>query len=122
MDAVAAYELTKILGGKTVLQGVSFQVPEGGSMACVGREGAGKTTLARLRNELYVFAELPVPETPVKKLLHTLSEPIKAVAEAMTETAGTMVEMADILAEPVKEMVEGDPDRDGNHSERGRKE
>ena len=38
------------------------------------------------------------------------------------ETAGTMVEMADILAEPVKEMVEGDPDRDGNHSERGRKE
>ena len=47
---------------------------------------------------------------------------IKAVAEAMTETAGTMVEMADILAEPVKEMVEGDPDRDGNHSERGRKE
>ena len=81
-----------------------------------------KTTLARLRNELYVFAELPVPETPVKKLLHTLSEPIKAVAEAMTETAGTMVEMADILAEPVKEMVEGDPDRDGNHSERGRKE
>lgn len=48
MDAVAAYELTKILGGKTVLQGVSFQVPEGGSMACVGREGAGKTTLARL--------------------------------------------------------------------------
>lgn len=81
-----------------------------------------KTTLARLRNELYVFAELPVPETPVKKLLHTLSEPIKAVAEAMTETAGTMVEMADILAEPVKELVEGDPDREGGHSERGRKE
>ena len=85
-----------------------------------------KTTLTRLRNELYVFAELPVPETPVKKLLHTLTQPVKAVtdavADAMTETAETMVEMADILAEPVKEMVEGDPDRDGNHSERGRKE
>ena len=40
----------------------------------------------------------------------------------MSETAGTMVEMADILAEPVKELVEGDPDREGGHSERGRKE
>ena len=44
-------------------------------------------------------------------MLHTLTQPGKAVtdavADAMTETAETMVEMADILAEPVKELVEG---------------
>lgn len=48
MDAIAAYELTKTFDGTAALQGVSFQVPEGGAMACVGREGAGKTVLARL--------------------------------------------------------------------------
>ncbi len=43
----------------------------------------------------------------MKKLLHTLSQPIRTVAEAMNDTAETMVGMADILAEPVKELVEG---------------
>ena len=70
-----------------------------------------KTTLARLRIELMAVANIAPPEPPVKKLLHTLTQPVKAVtdavADAMTETAETMVEMADILAEPVKELVEG---------------
>ena len=48
MDAIAAYDLTKIYGGKAALQGVNLQVTEGGAMACVGLEGAGKTTLVRL--------------------------------------------------------------------------
>lgn len=48
MDAIAAYELTKYYGEKAALQGVSLQVPEGGAMACVGYDQAGKTTLVRL--------------------------------------------------------------------------
>ncbi len=59
-----------------------------------------KTTLSRLRTELLAVARIVPPQPPVKKLLHT-------VAEAMTGTAETMVDMADILAAPVKEMVEG---------------
>lgn len=66
-----------------------------------------KATLARLRAELRFIANLPAEEPPVKKLLHTLSQPIRTVAEAMNDTAETMVGMADILAEPVKELVEG---------------
>lgn len=66
-----------------------------------------KATLARLRAELRFIANLPAEEPPVKKLLHTLSQPIRTVAEAMNDTAVTMVGMADILAEPVKELVEG---------------
>ncbi|MCI8652999.1 MAG: hypothetical protein HFF11_04815 [Angelakisella sp.] len=65
---------------------------------CTGPEL--KTTLARLRTELMVVAQIPLPQTPVKRLFQT-------VAEAMTETAGVMVGMADVLAEPVKELVEG---------------
>lgn len=50
MDAVAAYDLTKVFedGGRPALRGVNLAVPEGGAAACVGREGAGKTTLVRL--------------------------------------------------------------------------
>lgn len=59
-----------------------------------------KTTLARLRAELLAVARVIPPRPPVRKLFDT-------VAEAMTDTAGTMVEMADHLASPVREMVEG---------------
>lgn len=36
------------LGGRRVLEGVSFRVPAGSSMAIVGRTGSGKSTLAAL--------------------------------------------------------------------------
>lgn len=48
MDAIAAYDLTKIYGGNPALKNINLQVPEGGAMGCVGLEGAGKTTLVRL--------------------------------------------------------------------------
>lgn len=54
MDAIAAYDMTKIYGGKgepggvTALQGINLQVPEGRAMACVGHDRSGKTTLIRL--------------------------------------------------------------------------
>lgn len=48
MDAFAAFDLTKAYGEDPALRGVNLQVAEGGSVACVGPEGAGKTTLARL--------------------------------------------------------------------------
>lgn len=50
MDAVTAYDLTKVYEGaqRPALKGVNLTLPEGGSLACVGREGAGKTTLVRL--------------------------------------------------------------------------
>lgn len=56
MDAIGAFDLTKYYGvkpgamptGRPALQGINLQVPEGGAVACVGREGAGKTTLVRL--------------------------------------------------------------------------
>ncbi len=63
-------------------------------------EAGLRATFARLRVELMAVAQIVPERPPVKKLLHT-------VAEAMTDTAGTMVEMADILGAPVKERVEG---------------
>lgn len=59
MDAITAYDLTKQYpekspgkGPVTALQSINLQVPEGRSMACVGREAAGKTTLIRLLSGL----------------------------------------------------------------------
>ena len=40
--------LTKSLGGRVILDGVSLVVSEGQRIAVVGRNGAGKTTLIRL--------------------------------------------------------------------------
>lgn len=40
------------LGGRRVLDGVSFELPRGGTLALVGRSGAGKTTALRLVNAL----------------------------------------------------------------------
>ena len=49
-DARMALELHDLhvdLGGAHVLQGVSFDVPEGGITALLGRNGVGKTTTLR---------------------------------------------------------------------------
>ncbi len=52
MDAITAYGLTKQYEGRTVLQGVNLQVPQGSAMAFAGHEGSGKTTLIRLLSGL----------------------------------------------------------------------
>lgn len=52
MDAVLAYDLSKDYGRRSVLRGVTFQVQEGDILSCVGKKGAGKTTLIRLLSGL----------------------------------------------------------------------
>ena len=58
--ALAVRGLTVELGGRKVLDGVDFEVPAGGSIAVVGRTGAGKSTLAALLPRL-----LPTPRGAV---------------------------------------------------------
>lgn len=57
MDAIGAFDLTKVYEQKgrspePALKSINLQVPEGRSMACVGPEGSGKTTLIRLLSGL----------------------------------------------------------------------
>jgi len=44
--------LRKAFGGKTVLDGISFEVPAGQMIGIVGRSGAGKSTMLRCINRL----------------------------------------------------------------------
>lgn len=54
--ALAVRDLSFAHGDRTVLDGVSFEVPEGGRLAVVGATGSGKSTLASLLPRL-----LPTP-------------------------------------------------------------
>ena len=45
---ISAEELTKVYGGRTALDHVSFEVPEGEIFGFVGPNGAGKTTTLRI--------------------------------------------------------------------------
>jgi ATP-binding cassette subfamily B protein len=58
--ALDVRHLSFSLGGRKVLDDVSLRVPEGGSLAIVGRTGSGKTTLAGLLSRL-----LPTPSGTV---------------------------------------------------------
>ncbi|WP_298214253.1 ABC transporter ATP-binding protein/permease [Acidovorax sp.] len=49
-DVVFAYDPQ---GGRTILQGISFEIPAGKTVAVVGPSGSGKSTLARLLFRFY---------------------------------------------------------------------
>ena len=49
-DVVFAYDPK---GGRTILQGISFEIPAGKTVAVVGPSGSGKSTLARLLFRFY---------------------------------------------------------------------
>ncbi|MFI9831549.1 ATP-binding cassette domain-containing protein, partial [Streptomyces sp. NPDC051913] len=50
--AIAAHQLRKSYGDKTVLDGVDIAVPEGTIFALLGPNGAGKTTAVKILSTL----------------------------------------------------------------------
>jgi len=58
--ALDVHDLSFSYGDRKILDGVSFRVPQGSSLAIVGRTGSGKTTLAGLLSRL-----LPTPAETV---------------------------------------------------------
>lgn len=71
-----------------------------------------KSKLSHVRSQLQEIARteggLPSSETAIRKLLQTVGHPFAAVTEAMTDSAQNMVELADTLAKPVKDLIEGE--------------
>ena len=53
MNALEIKQLTKTFGDLKAVDGVSFNVPEGGIFGLIGRNGAGKTTTIRILMNIY---------------------------------------------------------------------
>ena len=67
--ALSVAHLSFCYGERKVLDDVSFELPEGGTLAIVGRTGSGKTTLAGLLSRL-----LPTPENSVRLDGHDITQ------------------------------------------------
>jgi ATP-binding cassette subfamily B multidrug efflux pump len=77
--AITVRDLTFTYGDRKVLDGVSFEVPPGKSLAVVGRTGSGKSTMAQLLARL-----LPTPAGAVKlDGQDVCSLPLSAVRKAI---------------------------------------
>ena len=105
MALIRVGDLHVHLGESHVLQGVSFEVPEGGVTALLGRNGVGKTTTLRAMMGL-------VPRRGTVALAGSLSHGNKRKLElAMLLAADKRVilldePMAGVSAEDVDELVE----------------
>ncbi|MDB4975473.1 MAG: Lipid export ATP-binding/permease protein MsbA [Myxococcaceae bacterium] len=66
---LAVSQLSFSYGERKILDDVSFELPEGGTLAIVGRTGTGKTTLAGLLSRL-----LPTPTGTVKLDGHDITQ------------------------------------------------
>jgi ATP-binding cassette subfamily B protein len=77
--ALRVRDLTFAYGNRKVLDGVSFEVPAGRSIAIVGRTGSGKSTLAMMLARL-----LPTPKGSVFLDEHDVTElPVSTVRESV---------------------------------------
>ena len=54
MSLIQCKALTKVFGGRPVLNNVNLMIPEGRIVGLLGKNGAGKSTLIKLMNDLLV--------------------------------------------------------------------
>lgn len=71
MNSITAENISVSLNGKTILEKISFELPDGDSLAIVGPSGSGKTTLGRLIAGLSQASsgKLEIDETMVCRLV-----------------------------------------------------
>ncbi|PKW10188.1 ABC-2 type transport system ATP-binding protein [Streptomyces sp. 1222.5] len=82
-SAIAAHELRKSYGDKTVLDGVDLAVPQGTIFSLLGPNGAGKTTVVKILSTLVS----PGPGSgPIRVAGHDLARDPRAVRAAIGVT------------------------------------